>query len=114
MEILMRALNKICMSALMLGAVAIAAPAMAQAEDEAAATADTSAGNQASSANTQTAMNSSSVYTSTNVNASTLGDTSKKYHRATRGKDFRAEQKITEQLNQMASADSKSTQTAAL
>jgi hypothetical protein len=43
---------------------------------------------------------------------SSVGDTSKKYHRATRAKDFAAEKKITEQLNQQASAAAKPTQTA--
>lgn len=115
----MRNVNKICMSILMLGAAAFAAPALAQgdakadapeqaaAPDQSAANApaqanpDSSAGPAAPAENTQTAMNSSSA--AANANVSSVGDTSKKYHRATRGKDFAAEQKVTQQLNQMAS-----------
>ena len=47
-----------------------------------------------------------------NADVSSVGDTSKKYHRASRAKDFAAEQKVTEQLNQQASAAAKPTQTA--
>ena len=134
----MRSMNKICMSVLMLGAVAIAAPALAQAGDAKAdaseqaaapdqsattakteanesANADSSAGPAAASTNTQAAMNSSNAdaAAAANANVSSVGDTSKKYHRAARNKDFAAEQKITQQLNQQASAAAKpSVQTA--
>jgi len=121
------------MSVLMLGAVAIAAPAMAQSGDAKANTADqatpteqaaaagaavsdSASGNQAASvdtsagkqsgANTQTAMNTSSD-AAANANVSSVGDTSKKYHRASRAKDYRAEQKVTQQLNQQAAAAAK-------
>jgi hypothetical protein len=143
MEIPMRSVNKICMSVLMLGAAAIAAPALAQSADsqaaapapasdqaadaaaapqtpnadaaasgEQAATADTSAGKQAP-ANQQTAMNSSGD-AAANANVSSVGDTSKKYHRASRAKDFRAEQKITQQLNQQAAEAAKPNQQTAM
>ena len=116
----MTIVNKICMSILMLGAAAIAAPAMAQDEQnnanptENAQAADNSAASSAApaadtsssasaQANTQTAMNTSSSNEGANL-TSVGGDTSKKYHRATRAKDFRAEKSITAQLNQQASA----------
>jgi hypothetical protein len=142
METPMKSVNKICMSVLLLGAAAIAVPALAQdansannnasAAESAQAAAPSNenaqpaaAANQSSntaadastspsaapSANTQTAMNSSSN-AAANADVSSVGDTSKKYHRATRAKDFRAEQKITAQLNQQASAAAKPTQTA--
>jgi hypothetical protein len=141
MEIPMRNMNTICMSIFMLGAAAIAAPALAQsadakanaadqatpteqaaaagaavsdsasdkavADNQQAATTDTSAGKQsASSANSQTAMNSSND-AAANANLSSVSDTKKKYHRASRAKDFAAEQKITQQLNQQAAAAAK-------
>ena len=125
----MTRVNQICLSILMLGAATVAVPALAQSADakngettqaQPANDADTSAGqatntpapvaDNAAAANTQTAMNNSSA----SADVSSMGDTSKKYHRATRGKDFRAEQKITQQLNQQASAAAKPTQTAAL
>ncbi|HZQ40161.1 MAG TPA: hypothetical protein VFA87_05195 [Rhizomicrobium sp.] len=126
------------MSVLMLGAATIAVPAMAQSADNNANAAESAqaaapsndnaaqaagAANQSSNAaadastspsaqpNTQTAMNTTSN-AAANMDVSSVGDTSKKYHRATRAKDFRAEQKITQQLNQQASAAAKPTQTA--
>ena len=47
-----------------------------------------------------------------NADVSSVGDTSKKYTRKNRAKDFAAEQKITQELNQQASAAAKPTQTA--
>jgi hypothetical protein len=142
METPMKSVNKICMSVLMLGAAAIAVPAMAQeantnanaAENaQAAAPSNDSAAQAAGAANesgqanaaadastspsaapstsTKTAMNSS-ANAAANADVSSVGDTSKKYHRATRAKDFAAEKKITEQLNQQASIAAKPTQTA--
>jgi hypothetical protein len=138
MENPMKSVNKICMSVLMLGAAAIAVPAVAQdantnagaAESaQAAAPSDNAqaagAANQSAQANTaadastspsaapstKIAMNSS-ANAAANADVSSVGDTSKKYHRATRAKDFAAEQKVTEQLNQQASAAAKPTQTA--
>jgi hypothetical protein len=141
MENPMKNVNKICMSVLMLGAAAIAVPAMAQAADNNAGAAESAqaaapsndnaqaagAANESSQANaaadastspsaapstsTKTAMNGSANAAS-KVDVSSVGDTSKKYHRATRAKDFAAEKKITEQLNQQASAAAKPTQTA--
>ena len=138
----MKSVNKICMSVLLLGAAAIAVPAMAQeastnasaaqnaqatapSNDNAAqaagaanesgnavADASTSPSAAPSTSTTKTAMNSS-ANAAANADVSSVGDTSKKYHRATRAKDFAAEQKITEQLNQQASAAAKPTQTAA-
>ena len=124
----MRNVNRICMSVFMLGAAAIAAPALAQEEqaapaeqaapepaanapaqapapanESAKANADTSAGPAAASGNSQIAMNSAGATAAANANVSSVGDTSKKYHRASRAKDFAAEQKVTQQLNQMAS-----------
>ena len=137
----MKSVNKICMSVLMLGAAAIAVPAMAQEANtnasasqnaqaaapsnhnaaqaagaanesgNAAADASTSPSAAPSASTTKTAMNSS-ANAAANADVSSVGDTSKKYHRATRAKDFAAEQKITEQLNQQASAAAKPTQTA--
>ena len=134
----MKSVNKICMSVLMLGAAAIAVPAMAQdantnagaAESAQAATPSDNAqaagaANESAQANaaadastspsaapsTKVAMNSS-TNAAANADVSSVGDTSKKYHRATRAKDFAAEQKVTEQLNQQASAAAKPTQTA--
>jgi len=136
----MKSVNKICMSILLLGAAAIAVPAMAQDANNNASAAESAqpaapsnenaaqpaaAANESSNAaadastspsaapstNTQTAMNSSSA-AAANADVSSVGDTSKKYHRASRAKDFRAEQKITAQLNQQASAAAKPTQTA--
>jgi hypothetical protein len=132
-------MNKICMSVLMLGAAAIAVPALAQSADNQAAApapaseqaadasangqaavagnADTSSGNQAAGtqapAQQQTAMNSSGD-AAANANVSSVGDTSKKYHRAARAKDFRAEQKITQQLNQQAAEAAKPNQQTAM
>lgn len=118
----MKIVNKICMSILMLGAAAIAAPAMAQDEQnnanptENAQPADSSSASSAgpaadasssasAPANTQTAMNTTSSSSSEGANLTSVGgDTSKKYHRATRAKDFRTEKSITAQLNQQASA----------
>jgi hypothetical protein len=140
METPMKSVNKICMSVLLLGAAAIAVPAMAQSaaadnnagaaeSAQAAAPSDNAqaagAANESSNAaadastspsaapssNTQTAMNSS-ANAAANADVSSVGDTSKKYHRANRAKDFRAEQKITAQLNQQASIAAKPTQTA--
>ena len=136
----MKNVNKICMSVLMLGAAAIAVPAMAQdananagaAESaqaaapsndnaaQAAGAADKSSqANAAADASTSpSAAPSTSTKTAMNGDAagergcSAVGDTSKKYHRASRAKDFAAEKKITEQLNQQASAAAKPTQTA--
>ena len=126
----MKSVNKICMSVLMLGAAAIAVPAMAQeantnasaaqnaqaaapSNDNAAqaAGAANESSNAAADASTKTAMNSS-ANAAANADVSSVGDTSKKYHRATRAKDFAAEKKITEQLNQQASIAAKPTQTA--
>ena len=136
----MKSVNKICMSVLMLGAAAIAVPAMAQeantnasaaqnaqaaapsndnaaqaagaANESSNAAADASTSPSAApSTNTKTAMNSS-ANAAANADVSSVGDTSKKYHRATRAKDFAAEKKITEQLNQQASIAAKPTQTA--
>jgi len=126
----MKSVNKICMSVLMLGAAAIAVPAMAQeantnasaaqsaqaaapSNDNAAqaAGAANESSNAAADASTKTAMNSS-TNAAANADVSSVGDTSKKYHRATRAKDFAAEKKITEQLNQQASIAAKPTQTA--
>ena len=83
-------------------------PAKSDANESAApksqtADANTSAGPAAASGNSQIAMNSSGATAAANANVSSMGDTSKKYHRASRGKDFAAEQKVTQQLNQMAS-----------
>lgn len=104
----MKSVNKICMSVLLLGAAAIAVPAMAQeASTNASAAQNTQAA--APSTSTETAMNSSAA---ANADVSSVGDTSKKYHRATRAKDFAAEKKITEQLNRQASMAAKPTQTA--
>jgi cytoskeletal protein RodZ len=121
METPMNSVNKICMSVLMLGAAAIAVPAMAQSADNQAAASDQAATpspaaadastSAQTSSNTQTAMNTSTD-AAANADVSSVGDTSKKYHRANRAKDFRAEQKITEQLNQQANAAAKPTQTA--
>jgi hypothetical protein len=141
MENPMKSVNKICMSVLMLGAAAIAVPAMAQAAGNNAGAAESAqaaapsndnaqaagAANESSQANaaadastspsaapstsTKTAMNGS-TNAAANADVSSVGDTSKKYHRATRAKDFAAEKKITEQLNQQASAAAKPTQTA--
>jgi len=130
MENPMKSVNKICMSVLMLGAAAIAVPAMAQeantnasaaqsaqaaapSNDNAAqaAGAANESSNAAADASTKTAMNSS-TNAAANADVSSVGDTSKKYHRATRAKDFAAEKKITEQLNQQASIAAKPTQTA--
>jgi hypothetical protein len=142
METPMKSVNKICMSVLMLGAAAIAVPAMAQDANTNAGAAESAqpaapsndnaaqaagAPNESSQANaaadastspsaapstsTKTAMNSSAD-AAANANVSSVGDTSKKYHRASRAKDFAAEQKITEQLNQQANAAAKPTQTA--
>jgi hypothetical protein len=154
----MKSVNKICMSVLLLGAAAIAVPAMAadagnnanpadnaqaapsnenaaqaagaanesgkaneSSQANAAADASTSPSaapssssqtamnNKSSSGNSQMAMNSSGNEA---ANFSSVGDTSKKYHRSSRAKDFRAEQKITAQLNQQASEAAKPTQTA--
>ena len=137
----MKRVNKICMSVLMLGAAAIAVPAMAQEANTNASAAESAqpaaapsdnaqaagAANESSqanaaadastspsaapSSNTQTAMNAGAK-AAANADVSSVGDTSKKYHRATRAKDFAAEQKITEQLNQQANAAAKPTQTA--
>jgi len=136
----MKSVNKICMSVLMLGAAAIAVPAMAQEANtnasaaqnaQAAAPSNDNAAQAAGAANessnaaadastspsaapstsTKTAMNSS-ANAAANADVSSVGDTSKKYHRATRAKDFAAEKKITEQLNQQASIAAKPTQTA--
>ena len=136
----MKSVNKICMSVLMLGAAAIAVPAMAQDANtnasasqnaQAAAPSNDNAAQAAGAANesaqantaadastspsaapsTKTAMNSS-ANAAANADVSSVGDTSKKYHRASRAKDFAAEQKVTEQLNQQASAAAKPTQTA--
>lgn len=136
----MKSVNKICMSVLMLGAAAIAVPAMAQeantnasaaqsaqtaapsndnaaqaagaANESSNAAADASTSPSAApSTSTKTAMNSS-ANAAANADVSSVGDTSKKYHRATRAKDFAAEKKITEQLNQQASIAAKPTQTA--
>ena len=134
----MKSVNKICMSVLLLGAAAIAVPAMAQeastnasAAQNAQATAPSNdnaaqaagAANESGNAvadastspsaapSTKTAMNGS-ANAAANADMSSVGDTSKKYHRATRAKDFAAEQKITEQLNQQASIAAKPTQTA--
>ena len=136
----MKSVNKICMSVLMLGAAAMAVPAMAQDANtnasashnaQAAAPSNDNAAQAAGAANesaqantaadastspsaapsTKTAMNSS-ANAAANADVSAVGDTSKKYHRATRAKDFAAEQKVTEQLNQQASAAAKPTQTA--
>jgi hypothetical protein len=143
METPMKSVNKICMSVLMLGAAAIAVPAMAQdantnanAAESAQAAAPPSdnaqaagAANESSQANaaadastspsaapstsTKTAMNSSTdTAAAANADVSSVGDTSKKYHRASRAKDFAAEKKITAQLNQQASVAAKPTQTA--
>jgi hypothetical protein len=140
MENPMKSVNKICMSVLMLGAAAIAVPAMAQEANtnasaaqnaQAAAPSNDNAAQAAGAANessnaaadastspsaapstsTKTAMNSS-ANAAANADVSSVGDTSKKYHRATRAKDFAAEKKITEQLNQQASIAAKPTQTA--
>lgn len=135
----MKSVNTICMSILMLGAAAIAAPTMAQSaganagasesaqaaapandnaqasesagasqSSNAAADASTSPSAQPSS-NTKTAMNNDAA---ANADVSSVGDTSKKYNRKNRAKDFAAEQKITQELNQQASAAAKPTQTA--
>src|SRR5579863_9492949 len=140
MENPMKSVNKICMSVLMLGAAAIAVPAMAQDANtnasasqnaQAAAPSNDNAAQAAGAANesaqantaadastspsaapsTKTAMNSS-ANAAANADVSSVGDTSKKYHRASRAKDLAAEQKVTEQLNQQASAAAKPTQTA--
>jgi hypothetical protein len=133
----MKRVNTICLSILMLGAAAIAAPTMAQSaganagasesaqaaapandnaqasesagasqSSNAAADASTSPSAQPSS-NTKTAMNNDAA-----ADVSSVGDTSKKYNRKNRAKDFAAEQKITQELNQQASAAAKPTQTA--
>jgi hypothetical protein len=140
MENPMKSVNKICMSVLMLGAAAIAVPTMAQEANTNASTAQSAqaaapsndnaaqaagAANESSNAaadasaspsaapptSTKTAMNSS-ANAAANADVSSVGDTSKKYHRATRAKDFAAEKKITQQLNQQASIAAKPTQTA--
>jgi hypothetical protein len=141
METPMKSVNKICMSVLMLGAAAIAVPAMAQdantnanaaesaqaaappsdnaqaagaANESSNAAADASTSPSAApSTSTKTAMNSSTdTAAAANADVSSVGDTSKKYHRASRAKDFAAEKKITAQLNQQASVAAKPTQTA--
>lgn len=142
----MTRVNKICMSALMLGAAAIVAPVMAQdaqnnanpaenaqpaaapnenapaaAENAPAASQNAQAAAEASppaaqpmsepakeqaadnaQAGTRVAMNTEArghdVAEKANIQA--LGDTSRKYSRHTRKRDFHEEAKITQQLNQ--------------
>jgi hypothetical protein len=123
-------LNKIWMSAVILGAAALATPAMAQAANPStsntpatqaaempssasSATANSqasdtsqSANTNASAANTQVAAGSNTMDTkaAANANVDAVGNTSKKYVRSHRAKDFAKEQSITQQLNQQASA----------
>jgi hypothetical protein len=116
----MKNLNTICMSALILGAAAIATPAMAQAADNQAAQASPSATNTPAAqaaespasqpANTQVAAGDQAsthdmdTKAAANANVDSVGNTSKKYVRSHRAKDFTKEQSITAQLNQQASA----------
>lgn len=125
-------LNKICMSALLLGAAAMTTPAFAQAADanspqaqpsapadaapmDKAATSPSANNTQAAqaaeqpAANTQVAATSNSsqdigAKSAANANVDAVGDTSKKYVRSHRAADFAKEQSITAQLNQQASA----------
>lgn len=119
----MTSLNKICLSAVLLGATAFATPAMAQAN----AAASDSAQASPSTTNTPAAQAAESPATITqpsaqvaatdqasthdmdtkaaaNANVDSVGATSKKYVRSHRGADFAKEQAITAQLNQQASA----------
>jgi len=95
-------LNKICMSALLLGAAAIATPAFAQAaaaSDNAQASTTTQV-----AAQDQAVTHDTDVKAAANANIDAAGDTSKKYVRRNRAADFAKEQSITAQLNQQASA----------
>ena len=118
--------NRICTAALILGAAAIATPAMAQAaagkaqaspsatntpaaaaaenpasSNQAAATADT---NVQTAAGDRAMTHDMDVKAASNANVDSVGNTSKKYVRSHRAADFAKEQSITQQLNQQASA----------
>lgn len=120
-------LNKICLSALLLGAAAIATPAFAQAAGDQAAAPSENAQASPSSTNTPAAQAAESPAASTQASAgqsdsqganmqassTTQGNmqvadasptTSKKYVRSHRAADFAKERSITAQLNQQASA----------
>lgn len=119
-------LNKICMSALILGAAALATPAMAQSDaaqvsptatnTPAAQAAENPASSTQAAASTQADANvqtaagdramthNMDVKAAANANVDAAGDTSKKYVRKNRAADFAKEQSITQQLNQQASA----------
>jgi hypothetical protein len=126
MEIPMKSVNLICISVLLVGAAAVISPTFAADNDQPSvsasdqapadatqtANADTQANTQAntpaaaadnSQAGSQMAMNASS-------DSNSMGKTSKKYSRKSRARDFRAEQSITKQLNQQASAEAKPNQ----
>jgi hypothetical protein len=109
----MNSLNKICMSALFLGAAAIATPAMAQAaadQAEAQATAPATSTQSSGNAGMQSPSGDRAmthdmdVKAASNAHVDSAGDTSKKYVRRNRASDFAKEQSITQQLNQQASA----------
>ena len=119
-------LNKICMSALLLGTAAIATPAMAQSDaaqaspsasnTQAAQAAESPASSTQAAASTQADANVQTaagdramthdmdVKAAANAHVDAAGDTSKKYVRKNRAADFAKEQSITQQLNQQASA----------
>ena len=95
-------LNKICMSALLLGAAAIATPAFAQVatpSDSAQASTTTQV-----AATDQASTHDMDIKAAANAHVDSVGDTSKKYVRSHRAADFAKEQSITAQLNQQAGA----------
>ena len=113
----MTTLNKLCLSAVLLGAAALSTPAMAQAAAEASpSTTNTPAAQAAESPATSTqapaqvaATDQASTHdmdtkAAANANVDSVGGTSTKYVRSHRAADFAKEQSITAQLNQQASA----------